>query len=149
MHFLVHSFIALTPESCGVRLCVRTFKFKFKQGQQFQKCTLTTALLFPGIAFSIFFIIDIILAFVYNSTEAVPFRTIIELLVSESLPGLPLPANVSCPSFAFMNLSCSFLLFLCTIQLLWLAVSLPLVFCGTYFGYNKPEIEFPGQPINV
>eukprot|EP01084_Bolivina_argentea_P206978 353244_1 len=86
--------------------------YKTFKGQQFRKCTLTTALLFPGIGFSIFFLIDIILAFVYNSTEAAPFRTIIELL------------------------------------LLWLAMSL-LVFCGAYFGYNKPEIEFPVSTSNI
>ncbi len=65
--------------------------------------------------------------------------------MSESLPGLPLPANVSCV-YIWLLYELELLLLAISLyhQLLWLAMSL-LVFCGAYFGYNKPEIEFPGQ----
>lgn len=52
----------------------KTFK-----GKQWQKCTLLTATLFPGIAFAVFFVLDIIV-WSYGSTGAVPILTMIAIL---------------------------------------------------------------------
>lgn len=53
--------------------------YKTFKGKQWQKCTLLTATLFPGIAFAVFFILDIIV-WSYGSTGAVPFLTMIAIL---------------------------------------------------------------------
>lgn len=53
--------------------------YKTFKGKQWQKCTLLTATLFPGIAFAVFFVLDIIV-WSYGSTGAVPFLTMIAIL---------------------------------------------------------------------
>ncbi|VEU42364.1 unnamed protein product [Pseudo-nitzschia multistriata] len=54
--------------------------YKTFKGKAWQNATLCTALGFPGLAFSLFFILDII-AWGYGSSDAVPFATMLVLLV--------------------------------------------------------------------
>ena len=54
--------------------------YKTFKGKAWQYATLCTALGFPGLCFSFFFILDMI-AWAYGSSDAVPFTTIIVLLV--------------------------------------------------------------------
>lgn len=54
--------------------------YKTFKGKSWQQATLLTALLFPGIAFLLFFALDI-MAWTQGSTDAVPFTTMIVLLV--------------------------------------------------------------------
>jgi transmembrane 9 superfamily protein 2/4 len=54
--------------------------YKTFKGKAWQNATLCTALGFPGLCFSLFFILDLI-AWGYGSSDAVPFSTIIVLLV--------------------------------------------------------------------
>jgi len=80
--------------------------YKTFRGQQWRTCTYTTAFLYPGFAFAIFFVINSCLA-VEGSTGAVPFSTLFTLLV------------------------------------LWFGISTPLVFLGSYFGYQKDGFTYP------
>jgi len=82
----------------------RTYKmFKLKD---WRRNTLITALAFPGLLFTVFFILNL---FVWGqkSSGAVPFGTLVALLT------------------------------------LWLGISLPLVYLGSYFAYRKPAFEPP------
>lgn len=54
--------------------------YKTFKGKAWQNATLCTALGFPGLCFSLFFILDLI-AWGYGSSDAVPFTTMIVLLV--------------------------------------------------------------------
>jgi len=54
--------------------------YKTFKGKTWQKATALTALGFPGIAFGFFFFMDIV-AFANGSTDAVPFTTMVVLLV--------------------------------------------------------------------
>jgi transmembrane 9 superfamily protein 2/4 len=73
--------------------------YKTFKGKQFQRCTILTALLYPSICFSTFFILNIV-TWSYGSTQAVPFLSIITLLVrpmfvlhcppARALPGIDL-----------------------------------------------------------
>jgi len=54
--------------------------YKTFKGKAWQYATLCTALGFPGLCFSLFFILDII-AWGYGSSDAVPFTTMLVLLV--------------------------------------------------------------------
>jgi len=67
---------------------------------------LLTALLCPGIVFSLFFIMNLIL-WTESSSAAVPFGTLIGLLA------------------------------------MWMLISLPLTFIGSYFGFRKPILQMP------
>lgn len=53
--------------------------YKTFKGKQWQKCTVLTAVLFPGSLFGIFFICNILVAS-YHSTGAVPFLTMLSVL---------------------------------------------------------------------
>ena len=53
--------------------------YKTFKGKQWQRCTTLTALLFPGIVFVVFFILDV-LVWSYGSTGAVPFLSMLALL---------------------------------------------------------------------
>lgn len=53
--------------------------YKTFKGKQWQRCTLLTALLFPGILFGVFFFLDIIV-WAYGSTGAVPLLSMIAVL---------------------------------------------------------------------
>jgi transmembrane 9 superfamily protein 2/4 len=53
--------------------------YKTFKGKQWQRCTTFTALLFPGIVFAVFFILDIVV-WSYGSTGAVPFLSMLALL---------------------------------------------------------------------
>lgn len=53
--------------------------YKTFKGKQWQRCTLLTATLFPGMAFSLFLVLNIIV-YGYGSTGAVPFLTLFALL---------------------------------------------------------------------
>jgi transmembrane 9 superfamily protein 2/4 len=53
--------------------------YKTFKGKQWQRCTMLTALLFPGIVFCVFFTMDI-LVWSYGSTGAVPILTMAALL---------------------------------------------------------------------
>eukprot|EP00548_Thalassiothrix_antarctica_P009587 CAMPEP_0194159826 /NCGR_PEP_ID=MMETSP0152-20130528/78049_1 /TAXON_ID=1049557 /ORGANISM="Thalassiothrix antarctica, Strain L6-D1" /LENGTH=538 /DNA_ID=CAMNT_0038869443 /DNA_START=362 /DNA_END=1975 /DNA_ORIENTATION=- len=70
------------------------------------RTTTMAALGFPGICLASFLLLDL-LALGYGSTGAVPFATIVQLL------------------------------------LLWLGISIPLVFFGAYFGYAHNKLHFP------
>jgi len=80
--------------------------YKTFRGRLWQRCTLLTALLFPGICFAVFFFLNI-LEWLYGSTSAVPIE---EILI---------------------------------IVCLWFGVSVPLVFIGAYYGYQKEPLAFP------
>jgi len=77
-----------------------------------KKNTLGTALFFPGIIFTVFFILNL---FVWGekSTGAVPFGSLVALLV------------------------------------LWLGISVPLVYLGSYFAFKKPALEPPVKVNNI
>lgn len=53
--------------------------YKTFHGKQWQRCTLLTATLFPGILFVTFFLLDIIV-WAYGSTGAVPFLSMLAVL---------------------------------------------------------------------
>lgn len=54
--------------------------YKTFKGKSWQQATTTTALFFPGMAFTVFFILDV-MAWTQGSTDAVPFTTMVVLLV--------------------------------------------------------------------
>jgi len=54
--------------------------YKMFKGKSWQYATVCTALGFPGLAFSLFFVLDLI-AWGYGSTDAVPFATMLVLLL--------------------------------------------------------------------
>jgi transmembrane 9 superfamily protein 2/4 len=80
--------------------------YKMFGGEKWAMNVLLTALLCPGIAFAIFFVLNLVL-WVNESSAAMPFLTLLALLA------------------------------------LWLGVSTPLVFFGSYLGFKKPTIEQP------
>eukprot|EP01038_Epipyxis_sp_PR26KG_P012781 gene12781-17137_t len=53
--------------------------YKTFKGKQWQRCTLLTATLFPGIVFAVFFVLDVIV-WSYGSTGAVPFLSMLAIL---------------------------------------------------------------------
>jgi transmembrane 9 superfamily member 2/4 len=53
--------------------------YKTFKGKQWQRCTLVTALLFPGICFLVFFSLDIAV-WSYGSTGAIPFLSMLAIL---------------------------------------------------------------------
>lgn len=53
--------------------------YKTFHGKQWQKCTLLTSLLFPGVVFIVFFLLDIIV-WSYGSTGAIPLLSMIAVL---------------------------------------------------------------------
>lgn len=53
--------------------------YKTFKGKQWQRCTVTTALFFPGIVFAVFFMLNLIV-WVDGSTAAVPFLTMVAVL---------------------------------------------------------------------
>merc|ERR1712174_100088 len=54
--------------------------YKTFKGKSWQRATSLTALLFPGVCFSVFFVLDV-MAWTQRSTDAVPITTMIVLLV--------------------------------------------------------------------
>jgi len=64
----------------GVAGYVTARMYKTFKGKSWQRATTLTALGFPGIAFSFFFLMDL-LAITQGSTDAVPFTTMVVLLV--------------------------------------------------------------------
>merc|ERR1712157_451564 len=54
--------------------------YKTFKGRSWQRATSLTALLFPGVCFSVFFVLDV-MAWTQRSTDAVPFTTMVVLLV--------------------------------------------------------------------
>lgn len=86
--------------------------YKMFQLTEWKRNTLITALFFPGIMFTIFFILNL---FVWGekSSGAVPFGTLVALLV------------------------------------LWLGISVPLVYLGSYIAFRKPAIEHPVKINNL
>lgn len=53
--------------------------YKTFRGKQWQRCTMLTALLYPGICFSVFFIFNMIL-WGYGSSGAVPFTSMVAII---------------------------------------------------------------------
>merc|ERR1719401_2223962 len=80
--------------------------YKVFGGDDWKLTTLLTAFLFPGIFFTIFFVLNLLI-WGQKSSGAVPFTTMFALLV------------------------------------LWFGISVPLVFLGSYFGFQKDAIELP------
>ena len=80
--------------------------YKMFRGEDWKTTTLLSGLVFPGVAFSIFFGLNLLLWY-YGSSAAVPFSAMTVLLV------------------------------------LWVGISVPLVFVGAFRGYSKPAVEFP------
>jgi transmembrane 9 superfamily protein 2/4 len=80
--------------------------YKLFKGKNWQRTTILTGLIFPGFAFSIFFVLNL---FVWGegSSRAVPFGSIMALVA------------------------------------LWICISLPLVFFGSYIGYRKEAYTLP------
>ena len=58
--------------------------YKTFKGKEWQKCTMYTAFLFPGICFLVFVGFNIILSF-YHSTAAIPMLSLVALVVSPRL----------------------------------------------------------------
>eukprot|EP01117_Protostelium_nocturnum_P020108 TRINITY_DN88_c0_g1_i1.p1 TRINITY_DN88_c0_g1~~TRINITY_DN88_c0_g1_i1.p1 ORF type:complete len:650 (+),score=178.82 TRINITY_DN88_c0_g1_i1:58-1950(+) len=83
-----------------------TRNFRMMKGNSWKKCTVYTAITFPGIVFSIFFVLNIAFSAV-QSTGAVPFLSLISIVA------------------------------------LWVGVSTPLVFLGSYYAYKQPDIQHP------
>jgi len=79
---------------------------------EWKKNTLVTALFFPGLVFSVFFILNL-LVWYQESSGAVPFGTLVALLV------------------------------------LWLGISVPLVYLGSYIAFRKPAVEHPVKINNL
>merc|ERR1711916_367080 len=87
-------------------------QYKMFGGEETVKCTVMTAVSMPGIAFLVFFIINLCL-WGEKSSGAVPFLTLV------------------------------------LVMFLWLGISLPLVFLGSYFGFRKAKIMPPnGMRVN-
>ena len=80
--------------------------YKMFKGEDWKTTTLWSGLVFPGVAFSVFFGLNLLLWY-KDSSAAVPFAAMTVILV------------------------------------LWLGISIPLVYVGAYRGYAKPAIEFP------
>jgi transmembrane 9 superfamily protein 2/4 len=54
--------------------------YKTFKGKQWQRCTILTAVLFPGIVFTVFFALDVVV-WSYGSTGAVPILTLLSILL--------------------------------------------------------------------
>ena len=80
--------------------------YKMFKGEDWRTTTLWSGLIFPGVAFSVFFGLDLLLWY-EGSSAAVPFSAMAVILV------------------------------------LWLGISIPLVYIGAYRGYSRPVVEFP------
>jgi len=80
------SFYVLTGILSGY---VSSRLYKAFKGRQWQLCTIMTALLFPGVAFSIFLFFNIILFF-YHSSASAPFLDIIILAAMWCCVSIPL-----------------------------------------------------------
>jgi len=80
--------------------------YKLFKGKSWKKNTLATALLYPSIVFTIFFVLNAIILG-QKTYGAIPFLTLLEVLA------------------------------------LWLGISLPLTFLGSYFGFKKPADKPP------
>lgn len=79
---------------------------------EWKKNTVRIALFFPGVMFVSFFILNL-LVWSQHSTAAVPFGTLVALLV------------------------------------LWLGISAPLVYLGSWLAFKKPAVEFPVRVNNI
>ncbi|CAN0369607.1 unnamed protein product, partial [Discosporangium mesarthrocarpum] len=77
--------------------------YKMFRGSQWRRNTIMTAILFPGVVFSVFLIINYALS-VQGSSGAVHFWTLLSLMI------------------------------------LWLMISAPLVFVGSYIGYKQEVV---------
>ena len=64
----------------GVAGFVSATVYKSFKGRQYQACTVATALLYPGIAFLVFFVLDLV-SWGYGSTQAVPLISMAALLL--------------------------------------------------------------------
>ncbi|KAK2719092.1 transmembrane 9 superfamily member 2-like [Artemia franciscana] len=80
--------------------------YKSFGGERWKMNLLLTSMLCPGLIFSMFFLLNIVL-WANSSSATVPFPILVALLA------------------------------------LWLAVSLPLTFVGTFFGFRKKKIDCP------
>ena len=89
-----------------------TKTYKMFQLQSWKRNTLITALFFPGIVFTIFFALNL-LVWSQKSSGAVPFTT------------------------------------LCSLLVLWLGISLPLVYLGSYISYKQAAVEHPTKINNL
>ncbi|XP_074561775.1 transmembrane 9 superfamily member 8-like [Curcuma longa] len=83
--------------------------YKMFKGTEWKTITLRTAFTFPGIAFAIFFVLNVLI-WGEKSSGAVPFTTMFALV------------------------------------LLWFGISVPLVFVGSYLGFQKPA---PSDPVKT
>jgi transmembrane 9 superfamily protein 2/4 len=83
--------------------------YKALRGDYWRQMTLRTALIFPGVVFGMFFILDLAL-WAEKSSGAVPFGTLLALCF------------------------------------LWIGVSVPLVFVGSYYGFKQPA---PDEPVRT
>lgn len=80
--------------------------YKMFRGLEWKQNTLLTAFFYPGLIFSILFLLNLLL-WAEGSSGAIPFNALFTLLF------------------------------------LWLFVSVPLVFLGSFFGYKREIITFP------
>jgi transmembrane 9 superfamily protein 2/4 len=71
------SLFVLTSSVTGF---VSAVLYKTFKGKQWQKCTTVSALAFPGLCFGTFFILNFLM-WCYGSTEAVPFLTMIGIIL--------------------------------------------------------------------
>ncbi|KAI3773332.1 hypothetical protein L1987_47857 [Smallanthus sonchifolius] len=97
---LLWAFMGLFAGFASARL------YKALKGTEWKKNALKTSVMFPGILFAVFFVLN---AFIWgeHSSGAVPFGTMFALVC------------------------------------LWLGISVPLVFVGSYLAFNKPITEDP------
>ena len=90
----------------GIAGYVSARVYKMFKGEDWKTTTLWAGLIFPGVVFSIFFSLNLLLWY-RGSSAAVPFSAITVLVI------------------------------------LWVGVSVPLVFFGAYRGYARPPIDLP------
>ena len=90
----------------GIAGYVSATVYKMFKGEDWKTTTLWSGLIFPGVAFAVFFTINLLLWY-EDSSAAVPFSAMAVIL------------------------------------LLWVGISVPLVYVGAHRGFAKPAIEFP------
>lgn len=103
---LVASLVVMYALSSSVAGYVAASMHRAIGGSRWRVVTFGVALVLPGIAFTVFVVINMFLWFM-GSIGAAPFSTLFGVL------------------------------------LLWLGVSVPLAFAGTYFGYIRKVYDFP------
>ena len=126
--------------------------YKTFRGKQWQRCTLLTAFLYPGVCFAVFFIFNCAL-WSYGSSggESCLFGKKGFYIYSMFLIGRCFDFILNLAQKNKTNQQTSFsneraavpVLSMVAIISLWFGISVPLVFLGAYVGFRKEKLEFP------